>query len=103
MTDYDTLFFNLQERLVPYFTTEEVQNLLDVHGDVWTASYYGCLMKAQQNDAITLPGGLVAPSNSAYWTALADRYKLLMPSDYEENGKTETGAKNFMSRVDGGR
>ena len=101
MEDYDKLFFNLQERISPYFTEGEIQNLLDVHKEVWTASYYGCLMKAQANDQITLPGGLVMPSNSNYWLILAEKYKVLMPSDYELNGELQSGYKTFMSRVDG--
>lgn len=100
MTDLEKLAFNLQERISPYFTVEEISNLLLVHKEVWTASYYGCLMKAQANDEITLPGGLQMPSNSKYWTDLADRYKLLIPV-ITLTGAISTGAKTSMRRIDG--
>lgn len=106
MTDLEKLAFNLQERIAPYFDQNELANLLTVHVDVWTASYYGCLMKAQANDEITLPGGLKMPSNSKYWTDLADKYKLLMPIEDYDNGSNGSGNlgggyKTFMTRVDG--
>jgi hypothetical protein len=99
MTDLEKLKLNLQEAKVPYFTDLELQNLLDVHGNVWAASYFGCLLKAQSNDAIKLPGGLEIPSNSQYWLTLAETYKVLIPSNTPTTSSTPT--YRGMKRIDG--
>jgi hypothetical protein len=69
----ELLKFNLQERQFPYFNEEELQMLLDQYGDVQIASYYGCLMKAQNNDEVKL-GPLSIPSNSKYWFDMAEKF-----------------------------
>lgn len=105
MTDLEKLSFNLQERTVPYFSSGELQNLLDVHEDVWSASYFGCLMKAQANDQITLPGGLQMPSNSTYWWDLAEKYRIMMPTNEQTDGNDGNGSgyggRAYMTRIDG--
>lgn len=103
LTDIQKLKFNLQETQMPYFSDAELQNLLDIYGELWTASYYGCIMKAQSNDQIELPGGLKMPSNSAYWFALAGQYKDLIPTaGADPNSDSIFPAyKTYMSRVDG--
>ena len=88
-TDLEILKFNLQEREYPYFDDAELQLLLDQHGDVKTASYFGCLMKAN-NDSIEV-AGIKIPSNSEYWINLATQYK---PS-------TSPNYKTSMARGDG--
>lgn len=97
MTDLETLTFNLQERQSPYFEQAELQNLLDIYGDVWTASYYGCLLKSQA-DNIKLPGGIEMPNNSVYWKNLAQVYLDKIPI---ESTDTVFHYKTSMARADG--
>lgn len=65
MTDIEQLKFNLQEAQFPYFDESALQILLDMYGDVRTASYNGCMIKAQ-DDSINL-GPIKTVSNEKYW------------------------------------
>lgn len=99
MTDLDKLKMNLQEEQSPYFTAEQLNNLLEMHTDIWAASYYGCLMKAQ-NDATKLPGGLEVASNREYWLTLAGEYKskIIIVVD---SSSLSMGGRRFLPRIDG--
>lgn len=88
-TGLELLKFNLQEKEYPYFDDTELQLLLDQHGNVGTATYFGCLMKAN-NDSIEV-SGIKIPSNSGYWLNLAAQYKPTTPTSY----------KTSMNRADG--
>lgn len=93
-TNIELLKFNLQERQYPYFSDDELQMLLDQYGTVQSASYYGCLMKAQNNDEIKI-GPLSIPSNSDYWFKMADKF----PSSSSDS--ESSGYKTSLSRKDG--
>jgi hypothetical protein len=73
MADIDILKFNLQETQFPYFSDADLQILLDQYGDVQTASYQGCLIKAQ-DDSIDL-GPIKTVSNEKYWLRQARLYR----------------------------
>lgn len=65
---------NLLEEQYPFFTDEQLLNLLsECNGDVDKASYRGCLMKAQI-DGISL-GPLKVESNDEFWLKLARMFQ----------------------------
>lgn len=103
LTPLEQLKFNLQEKQYPYFDDEDLQNLLDIYGDVLLASYYGCMMKAQANDEITLTGVLSTKSNQEYWWQIADVFYSSYLSKKSSNrpGYNSRGQCTFMRRVDG--
>lgn len=75
MDNLTLLKFNLQEKQFPYFTDEELALLLESNGnDVNKASYKGCLLKAQADDAIDI-SVLKTESNREYWLTLAHSYR----------------------------
>lgn len=73
MTDLELLKFNLREDGSPYFTNEELQQLLDRNGSVQAASHEGLIMKAE-DDSIKLPG-LDIPSSQKYYRRLAMHFR----------------------------
>ncbi len=83
--DIELLKFNLQEREYPYFPDSELEILLQQHKDVKTATYYGCIMKAN-NDGIEV-SGIKIPSNSAYWLKLAEEFKPKQVLSYKTSMK----------------
>lgn len=99
-TDKEKLTFNLQERQYPYFEDSELDLLLVMYVDVWNASYQGCMLKANADDALTL-GPIKTASNRAYWLQLAEQYRsqTFKTADAEED--TSGGYYNTtMNRVD---
>lgn len=74
MTDLEILKFNLQESKYPYFSDEELQNLLELYETVERASYEGCMMKSV-NDSMDLGSALSIPDNSKYWLRMANKFK----------------------------
>lgn len=72
-SDLQLLKFNLQERQFPYFDDSELEMLLEQYGDVKSASYHGCMMKAQ-DDSLKL-GPITTSSNKEYWQNLAKQFK----------------------------
>lgn len=102
LTPLEILKLNLQEIEYPYFSDEDLQNLLLTNSNsIAKASWRGCLLKAASDDEIKVGPIEQKSSNSAYWLKLADIYK----SDYEVeqatlNGGT-SGYKTSMRRSDG--
>lgn len=87
----EVLKFNLQERQYPYFQDIELNVLLETSdNDINEASYKGCLMKANADDAINL-GPLKTESNRDYWLTLAESFKPKPTYNYI----------TIMKRVDG--
>ncbi len=79
MTNLEILKFNLQEKQYPYFEDADLQSLLDIsNDDVSKATYKGCLMKANADDALTL-SGITLSSNREYWLTLANDFKPAQP------------------------
>ena len=89
MSDIKFLKFNLQEKEYPHFSDEELEMLLEQHGDIKTASYFGCLMKANADDKLEI-AGIKLESNRQYWITLAERFK----------PKNVLNYKTSMKRVD---
>lgn len=73
MTDLQKLKFYLLEDKFPYFSEEELQNLLAEYGDVKKAAYEGCLIKAQ-DDSVKL-GPIATVSNEKFWLRRAKRFR----------------------------
>ncbi|WKV08194.1 hypothetical protein Q2T46_11715 [Thermoanaerobacterium sp. CMT5567-10] len=73
MTDLESLKNNLLEDKFPYFSDEDLQNLLTQYTTVQEASYQGCLIKSQ-DDSISL-GGLKTSSNSSFWLKRAKLFR----------------------------
>ena len=85
VTPLEELRFNLREDNSPYFTEDELQQLLDKNnGNVRAASYEGLMLKAE-DDSISLPGGLTLKSNRSYWLRLARKYRI------NQSGNTNRG------------
>lgn len=72
--DLSLLKLNLQEKSGDVFTDEDLTMLLEIHKNVWLASYHGCNIKATVNANIELPGGMKIAGNSEYWVKLAEHY-----------------------------
>lgn len=73
MTQLEELSFNLRESDCPFFSTEELQGLLDRYGDVKAASYEGLILKSQ-NTTLSV-AGLNCADTSKYFLRLATRYR----------------------------
>lgn len=86
-----TLKFHLQEKQFPYFTDDELQELLTMYKDIYEAAYEGCLIKAH-DDGIKL-GPISANSNEQYWLRRAKHFQLKMD-------KYRINATGSMRRVD---
>lgn len=74
MNDIERLKFNLLESKFPYFSDDDLQNLLEVNnGDVRKASKEGCLIKAQ-DDGIKL-SGMEIPNNVNLFLRRAKQFR----------------------------
>lgn len=92
LTGIDLLKFNLQETQFPYFSDEDLNNLLEMYPDINEASYEGSLIKAQ-DDSVSL-GPINTPNNENYWLRRAKHFL----SKLNKN-KNATGVS--MQRADG--
>lgn len=73
MTDLDLMKFNLQETQFPYFSDEQLTQMLELYGSVKSASYQGCMIKAQ-DDSVKL-GPINTVSNEKYWLRRARMFR----------------------------
>lgn len=73
MTDIEKLKFYLLEDKFPYFSDIDLLNLLTEYGDVNTAAYEGCLIKAQ-DDSVKL-GPIATVSNEKFWLRRASKFR----------------------------
>lgn len=73
MDKLEQLKFNLREKQVPYFESEELQMLLDKHnGNVEKASYEGLILKAEVTGLNV--SGLTTKDSSGYFKMLASHF-----------------------------
>lgn len=73
MDSLQALKFNLRENQVPYFSEEELVQLLENNkGDVKKASYEGLILKAETTGLNV--SGLTTKDSSSYFKMLASHY-----------------------------
>ena len=95
MSDLEQLKFNLLESRFPYFSDVELQTLLDQYGDIKTATYNGCLIKAQ-DDSLNL-GPIKMPSNEKFWIRRAKLLEVMLLAPSIEKMKEFTNSNKEVS------
>ena len=94
----ERLKFNLQESQFPYFSDDDLNNLLTMYPNVNRASYEGCLIKSS-NDSVSL-GPINTPNNEQYWIRRANHFKSLWIKDEREERAKQTGGGMSWTRAD---
>ena len=98
MSELQQLKFNLQESQFPYFSDEDLNNLLTMYPDINRASYEGCLIKSS-NDSVSL-GPINTPNNEEYWIRRAKHFKSIWLMSEREKRAKQAGGGTSWKRAD---
>lgn len=88
----------LMEEQYPYFTDDQLNNMMQNYDNLNQMLYVACMMKAKV-DKIKI-GPIEIESNADMWNRLAQMYYAQYQNDLKEEGKTKSLTGKIMRRAD---